>query len=136
MPPSDAQPPASGQPAQVGADRLAVARQPIAHDSAVKHVTGTAQYIDDMLEPIGTLHAAPGYAPIAAGKVTSIDLEAVKTSPGVVTVLTANDIPGQNDMSAKGIDDDPVISSGQVMFYGQAAFAVVADTRDQPRRAA
>src|SRR5260221_7186711 len=107
MPPSDVQTPASGQPAQVGADRFAVVRQPIAHDSAVKHVTGAAQYIDDMLEPIGTLHIAPGYAPIAAGKVTSIDLEAVKTSPGVVTVVPAHDSPGQNENRAKGRNDRP-----------------------------
>jgi xanthine dehydrogenase large subunit len=121
---------------QVGADRFTVVRQALAHDSAVKHVTGTAQYIDDLLEPAGTLHIAPGYAPIAAGRVTSLDLEPVKASPGVVTVLTADDIPGLNDVSAKSIGDDPVITRDTIMFYGQVLFAVVADTRDQARRAA
>ncbi len=124
------------QPAQVGADRFTIVRQPYAHDSAVKHVTGTALYIDDILEPVGTLHVAVGYAPIAAGRVTAIDLEATKASPGVVTVLTAADIPGKNDVSPKDIGDDPLIASDTVMFYGQVLFAVVADTRDQARRAA
>jgi xanthine dehydrogenase large subunit len=138
MPPADMQVPTvvpGATPQQVGADRFTIVRQPYAHDSAVKHVTGTAQYIDDMLEPIGTLHLAVGYAPIAAGRVTSLDLEATKASPGVVTVLTAADIPGKNDMSPKEIGDDPVIAGDTVMFYGQVIFAVVADTRDEARRA-
>ena len=32
----------------------------VAHDSARKHVTGGAIYIDDIPEPAGTLFAAPG----------------------------------------------------------------------------
>ena len=115
---------------------LAVVRKPIAHDSAVKHVTGSALYIDDILEPAGTLHLAPGYAPIAAGRVTKLDLEAVIKAPGVVAVLTAADIPGSNDVSPKGVNDDPVITPERIMFYGQVLFAVVAQTRDQARRAA
>jgi xanthine dehydrogenase large subunit len=138
MPPADTTivPATPGGQPQIGADRFAIVRQPYAHDSAVKHVTGTAQYIDDMLEPVGTLHVAVGYAPIAAGRVTSLDLELTKTSPGVVTVLTAADIPGKNDVSPKDIGDDPLIATDQVKFYGQVLFAVVADTRDQARRAA
>ncbi len=126
---------ATSPPVQVGAERFAIVRQPYAHDSAVKHVTGTALYIDDILEPVGTLHVACGYAPIAAGRVTAIDLEATKTSAGVVTVLTAADIPGKNDVSPKDIGDDPLIAVDKVNFYGQVLFAVVADTRDQARRA-
>ncbi len=122
-------------PVQVGAERFAIVRQPYAHDSAVKHVTAPRFYIDDILEPVGTLHVACGYAPIAAGRVTAIDLEATKTSAGVVTVLTAADIPGKNDVSPKDIGDDPLIAVDKVNFYGQVLFAVVADTRDQARRA-
>jgi xanthine dehydrogenase large subunit len=136
MTPADTQPTATALSMKAGDDRFSVVRQPYAHDSAVKHVTGTAQYIDDMLEPIGTLHVAVGYAAIAAGRVTSMDLEAVKASPGVVTVLVAGDIPGKNDISPKDIGDDPLIAAETIMFYGQVLFAVVADTRDQARRAA
>ncbi len=127
--------PADTARTQVGGDRFAVVRNPIAHDSAVKHVTGTAQYVDDMLEPIGTLHLAVGYAPVAAGKITSLDLAAVEAAPGVVTVLTPADIPGHNDISPKHLGDDPLITKDQVAFFGQVAFAVVADTRLQARKA-
>jgi xanthine dehydrogenase large subunit len=127
-------PPAKSPPAR--AENLAVVRQPIAHDSAIKHVTGAALYTDDVRLPAGTLHLAPGYAPIAAGRVTTLDLEPVRAAPGVVTVLTADDIPGKNDISPKDIGDDALIAESQIMFYGQVLFVVVARTRDQARRAA
>ncbi len=38
------------------------------HDSALKHVTGQALYIDDMPEPPGTLHGALVLSPIASGR--------------------------------------------------------------------
>ena len=117
-------------------ENYTVVRQPLAHDSAIKHVTGQAQYIDDLRVPAGTLHLAPGYAPIAAGRVTTLDLEPVKAAPGVVTVLVADDIPGKNDISPKDIGDDALIAESQIMFFGQVLFVVVAETRDQARRAA
>ncbi len=118
-----------------GQKQLAVVRQPVAHDSAAKHMTGEALYIDDIVEPARIVHAAPGYAPIAAGRATRVDLEAVKKAPGVVDVLTAEDIPGANDISPKGIGDDPAITPDKIMFYGQVLFVVLAETRDQARRA-
>ncbi len=116
-------------------ETFSVVREPMAHDSAVKHTTGEAIYVDDMLEPTGTLHLAPGFAPIAAGRVTGLDLELIRKAPGVVTVLTAATIPGTNDMSPKGVGDDPIMTPERVNFYGQVLFAVVAETRDQARRA-
>jgi len=113
----------------------AVVREPLVHDSAVTHVTGEAVYIDDIREPAETLHLAPGYAPIAAGRITNLDLEAVRKAPGVVAVLTARDIPGANDVSPKSIGDDPAITPERINFYGQVAFVVVAETRLQARRA-
>jgi len=117
-------------------DDLAVVRKPLPHDSAPRHVTGSAAYIDDIREPAGTLHLAPGYAPIARGRITGLDLEAVRAYPGVVAVLTASDIPGANDVSPKLIGDDPALAVDEVRFYGQVVFVVVANTRDIARRAA
>jgi xanthine dehydrogenase large subunit len=115
---------------------LAVVRKPLPHDSAERHVSGTAAYIDDIREPAGTLHLAPGYAPIAAGVITSLDLDAVRAAPGVVAVLTAADIPGSNDVSPKLIGDDPALAVDRIRFHGQVVFIVIASTRDQARRAA
>ena len=118
----------------VADENLAVVRRPVAHDSARLHVRGAATYIDDIREPAGTLHIAPGLSPIARGKILSLDLDAVRAAPGVVAVLTAADIPGKNDV-APVFDDEPVMASTDVMFRGQLVFAVVARSRDEARRA-
>lgn len=106
------------------------------HDSAHKHVTGRAEYIDDMMEPVGTLHAYLGLSGQAHGEITKLDLSDVIAAKGVVGVLTAEDIPGHNDVSPTGKHDDPVFAEKLVEFHGQPIFAVIAETRDAARRAA
>ena len=61
---------------------------------------------------------------------------AVRAAPGVVDVLTAEDIPGENDVSPTGMHDDPVLRRGKVQFHGQPIFAVMAETRERHARAA
>ena len=107
----------------------------LAHDSAARHVQGSAAYVDDLPEPAGTLHVAPGSAGVARGAIRSVDLDPVRAAPGVVAVLTAADIPGVNDCSP-AFGDDPILAAGEVLFHGQVVFAVVAATRDAARRAA
>ncbi|NLS01018.1 xanthine dehydrogenase molybdopterin binding subunit [Rhizobium sp. P38BS-XIX] len=106
------------------------------HDSAHKHVAGTAVYIDDIPEPMGTLHAGIGLSTVAHGILKSVDLTAVRAAPGVVTVLTHADVPGVNDISPSYMNDDPVLADGKVEFHGQPIFCVIAETREQARRAA
>jgi xanthine dehydrogenase large subunit len=106
------------------------------HDSAHKHVSGEAVYIDDMVAPEGLLHVYPGLSERAHARIVSIDLAKVRAAPGVVMVLTAGDIPGVNDISPTGLNDEPVFADGIVQLHGQVMFAVVADSRDQARRAA
>ena len=108
----------------------------VRHDSAHKHVAGAAVYIDDMPEPAGTLHAGLGLSTVAHATIKSMDLSAVRSAPGVVAVLTAADVPGDNDISPSGMHDDPVLTDGKVSFHGQPIFCVIAETRDQARRAA
>src|SRR5277367_189969 len=113
----------------------AVVHKPLPHDSARLHVQGAATYVDDIGEPAGTLHIAIGMANKASGKLKSLHLETVRAAPGVVAVLTAADIPGKNDV-APVFADEPLFVEQDVMFHGQALFAVLAGTRHQARRAA
>ncbi|HEV2900899.1 MAG TPA: xanthine dehydrogenase molybdopterin binding subunit [Pseudaminobacter sp.] len=105
------------------------------HDSAHKHVDGSAIYIDDMPETAGTLHGCLGLSTVAHGAIGAIDLSGVRSAPGVVDVLTAKDVPGENDISPTGRHDEPVLADGDVQFHGQPIFAVIAETREQARRA-
>ncbi len=106
------------------------------HDSAIKQVQGRADYTDDLTEPHGLLHACLGLSQCAHGRIVRMDLDAVRAAPGVIDVMTAADIPGDNDVSANGKHDDPIFADGVVLFWGQPVFAVIAETRDQARRAA
>lgn len=111
-------------------------RDPRRHDSAHKHVSGEAVYIDDMAAPEGLLHAYPGLSERAHARIVSMDLSKVRAAPGVVMVLTAEDIPGVNDISPTGLHDEPVFADGLAQFHGQVMFAVIGETRAQARRAA
>lgn len=106
------------------------------HESAELHVTGRADYTDDLMLPQGALHAYLGLSSVAHGTIRAMNLDAVRAAPGVIDVLTAADLPGRNDVSPIGKGDDPILADGRVMFHGQPVFAVIAETREQARRAA
>ena len=110
-------------------------RTPLRHDSAHKHVAGTAQYVDDLPEPPGLLHVYIAMSERAHARIVSMDLTAVRAAPGVACVLTAADIPGTNDV-APVAGDDPLFADGLVEYVGQAIFAVAARTREAARAAA
>jgi len=114
----------------------AVVGAALKHDSDDKHVAGEALYIDDIAEPAGLVHACIGLSTIAHGQLLSLDLAPVAAAPGVLTVLTAADIPGPNDISSTHKHDEPVFATGAILHHGQPLFAVVAETREQARHAA
>ncbi|MEZ5536158.1 MAG: xanthine dehydrogenase molybdopterin binding subunit [Thiolinea sp.] len=109
--------------------------KPHPHESAALHVSGEATYADDIREVSGTLHAAIGMSEVAHARIKSLDLSAVKQMPGVVAVLTSQDIPGDNDCGPI-LHDDPILADGLVQYIGQPVFVVVAESYMQARRAA
>ncbi len=109
--------------------------KPMAHDAARLHVTGTARYVDDIPTPASCLHLAFGQSSIAHGRITAMNLEKVRSSPGVVTVLTAGDLPFANDVSPSA-HDEPLLATGTVHYIGQPVFAVVATSHLAARKAA
>ncbi len=125
---------ASGR--SLGPVAVGTAHQDVIHELAIKHVTGRAEYTDDLTEPAGTLHAALGLSTVAHGRILSMNLDPVRAAPGVVDVLAAADLSGRNDVSPTGKNDDPIFAAEEILFHGQPIFAVVARTRDQARRAA
>ena len=107
------------------------------HESAHKHVSGEALYIDDIPTPNDTLHAYAGFSVIARGKIKSISLKEVENAPGVACVLRLVDVPGHTDIGAV-FPGDPILldEGGEVEFYGQAIFAVAASSYEAARKAA
>ncbi len=108
---------------------------PLAHESARKHVTGTAAYIDDLPELPGTLHAAVRLSDRAHARILGMDLAPARQAPGVQAVLTWDDVPGDGDIGAI-LPGDPVLAPDLVEYAGQAVVAVAAGTLAQARAAA
>ncbi len=104
------------------------------HDSAYKHVSGFADYTDDIKEPKDTLYGAIGLSKKAHAIIRKIDLNKVKSSEGVISVITYKDIPGRNDVGPV-FDGDPIFPEKKVEFYGQPLFAVAATTIELARKA-
>ena len=88
------------------------------------HVSGKSIYLDDIQELNGTLYALPFDSTVAHAKIISIDFESALNSYGIVSILTAKDIPGQNQIG--GIfPDEPLLAEGEVHFRGQVIAIIV-----------
>lgn len=109
--------------------------KPLPHDAARLHVTGTARYVDDIPTPTGCLSLAFGLSDVARGTITATNLNAVRAAPGVVAVITADDLPGANDVSPS-VHDEPMLADGEVHYLGQPLFLVVAESHLAARKAA
>ena len=108
---------------------------PLAHDSADKHVSGEALYIDDLPEPRNLLHASMRMSDRSHARVTRLDVGAVAASPGVAAVMTARDLPAGTDIGPV-LPGDPVFADGLVEYWGQSLFAVAAESIELARAAA
>ena len=108
--------------------------QPLAHDSARRHVTGEALYVDDRARLSGQLYACAGGSAIAHGKVKQLDLSKVREAPGVVDVITADDVPGQLDIGPV-FPGDPLLVADTIEYVGQPLFAVAATDFTAARKA-
>jgi len=107
----------------------------LSHESAAEHVTGRAQYVDDMwIGLVRCAHAWPVCAPHAHARVLGLDSSAALKMSGVLCVLTAADVPGENDVGPAR-RDEPLFPS-EVCFHGQAVAWVIAETEQEARAAA
>ena len=112
------------------------AREPIRrHESAVGHVTGRAVYTDELHPPLGLASLYPVQVPHAHARLRGIDARAALALPGVLAVLTAADVPGENETGTI-LRDEPLIPADTVQFHGQAVAWVVAEDEALARRAA
>ena len=98
------------------------------------HVRGESVFVDDLPAPAGCLEAAVLGSPVAHGRITRLDVAAALGAEGVAAVLTAADIPGQNQTGTIVLDE-PALADGDVHCVGQAVAVVLATSVDLARRA-
>ncbi|ODU26298.1 MAG: hypothetical protein ABT15_12555 [Pseudonocardia sp. SCN 73-27] len=96
-------------------------------------VSGGATYVGDVRVP-GALHVAFVYSPVPSARIVGIDAAAAREVPGVVDVITGDDIG--EILVGRVLQDYPVLAVGEVRFAGQRVAAVAAETRAAAREAA
>lgn len=98
-------------------------------NDAVAKVTGQTRYTDDLKVP-GVLHAVPVYADHVHAVLHAVDASAAERSPGVVRVITANDVPGSN-RQGQIVKDFRTFADDRIRCHGDVIAVVVAETREQ-----
>jgi xanthine dehydrogenase large subunit len=107
----------------------------VKHESADKHVSGEAVYVDDRLEFPNQLHVYARMSDRAHARIVSIDTSPCYAIPGVAIAITKDDVPGQLDIGPV-VAGDPLLADGKVEYVGQVVLAVGADSLETARKAA
>ena len=108
-----------------------------------RFITGRGTYVDDINQP-GQAYAVFVRSPHAHAKITAIDTGAATQAPGVLAVLTGDDVTksgwgglicGWMVKSRDGSDmkagPHPILAQGKVRYVGDHVACVVADTYHQ-----
>jgi xanthine dehydrogenase large subunit len=98
------------------------------------HLRGSSVYLDDIPLVQGTLFGVVYDSPVAHGRIINLELDDAMSSPGVVRIFTARDIPGENQIGGI-VRDEPLLAEEEVHFCGMPVAFVVADTEDAARAA-
>jgi CO/xanthine dehydrogenase Mo-binding subunit len=108
------------------AESISLGKSEVRKDAWAK-VTGTAEYIADI--PLDdALHGIVVRSSIHHGRILSIDTSAAQKVEGVVRVLTAADVPGEQKFGAL-VQDQPALASDLVRHYGEPLALVIASAR-------
>jgi xanthine dehydrogenase large subunit len=101
---------------------------------AIKHVRGQSIYVDDIRERKGTLHALAYGADCAHGKILKLDLSEAMKCDGVHRIITAQDIPGENQIGGI-IPDEVLLANQEIHFWGIPIAIIIAESEFLARQA-
>ncbi|XP_048962513.1 aldehyde oxidase 4-like isoform X3 [Canis lupus dingo] len=104
---------------------------PVMHQSAIKHATGEAVFSDDTPPIARELFLAVVTSTKAHAKIISFDASEALALPGVVDVITAEDVPGSNNHRG-----EILYAQNEVICVGQIICTVAADIYAHAREAA
>lgn len=100
-----------------------------------ERVTGTQHYVADIHLP-GELHVKLVTLDAPRARIHSIDTSTAEQMPGVVTVLTPDDLPQPIPRFGPQFQDRPVLAVEEAKYHGEPVAAVAAETSEQAARAA
>jgi len=111
------------------------ASRQLRHESAVGHVTGRAQYVDDTAQKRPMLEVWPVLAPHARAKIKKRDATRALAFPGIAAVLMAEDVPGHNNVGVAR-RDETLFAADEVLYHGHIVALVVGESVAACRAAA
>lgn len=97
------------------------------HDSAVAHVTGDAEYIDDRPFVQGEVYVDVFYSPVSHGKITNLDTSEAMKVDGVVAIYTANDL--KHNLWGSIFHDQPFLAEDKVQFVGEPIAIIASENK-------
>lgn len=97
------------------------------HISGKDHVTGRSQFIDDIPKPRNILYVKVLVSSVAKGNIRRLSFEKAKEMTGVCAIITAKDIPGENQIGGI-IPDEVCLAESHVQFVGEPIAVVAADS--------
>jgi len=100
---------------------------------ALAKLTGELEFTDDLAFP-GMLYCQALRAHVPHAKVVKVDVSKAEHMPGVVRVLTAKDVPGENIFGLIS-SDQPVFCDDVVRYVGDTLALVVAEEPEQAEAA-
>ncbi len=109
-------------------------KKTVFRNDAYLKVTGRAQYVDD-LKTDRMAHCVPVYSDYVHARIKSIDTKACENAKGVISVITAKDIPGSSTYGQINRDYH-MLADDKIRFNGDVVALVVADTRELAKSAA
>jgi selenium-dependent xanthine dehydrogenase len=126
---------AEGMPPQFPATEspLAAVGHPVPRPDAKAKVTGQATYAADLYFE-GMLHARVLRSEVPHARLLRVDTSKARDLPGVVAVLTADDVPGAKNHGIV-IPDWPVLAYDKVRYVGDAIALVAAETEEITEKA-
>ena len=110
---------------------LTVIGKPVQRVDAEEKITGRAIYGYDLVLP-NMLYGKTLFSTKAHGRIKRINTEKAKKLPGVVAVVTGEDVPWTHGESVK---DKPFLAQGKVRFIGEPVAAVAAEDEDTAQAA-
>ena len=107
-----------------------VAGTPAPRTDGIAKVTGAARYAIDLSAP-GMAHAVVVRSTRAHARIVDIDRDAAERSPGVLKVITGEDLVAAGLVPYYGhvVLDHPVLAQRKVRYHGEPVVLVVAETR-------
>ena len=108
---------------------------PVPRRDAWEKVTGRARYAVDMVLP-NMAHAAVVRSERAHAYIASIDRAPAEAAPGVIAVVTSDDLGDLGRRFGHIVPDHAILAIDKVRYYGEPVAVVVAETPHQAADAA